>query len=186
MLTAWGDESGSQPSRDPNTYLMSAALCEEEDVPEWRKTMLDLRLPGEKKVHWHGSSDVRRHELVEAVAALPMAGLVVVHTAEGSSDRRHRRKCLEFLLPNLAELRCEHITLESRSGLDRSDLDLLHKFKAQRVITAGLRVHHEVGRLEPALWVADVICGAVVQSRVGNHEYLASLGAAIELHQLGP
>lgn len=184
MLTAWGDESGSQPLRDPNTYLMAAALCEEEDVPEWRKAMLDLLLPGEKKVHWHGSSDDRRHDLIDAVAALPMAGLVVVHTEDGSSDRRHRRKCLEFLLPNLAAMPCSHITLESRSNLDRSDLDLLHKFKAQHVITSGLKVNHAVGRLEPALWVADVICGAVVQSRVGNEEYLARLGGTIELQQL--
>ncbi|MGV9949216.1 hypothetical protein [Rhodococcus aetherivorans] len=185
MLTAWGDESGSQPLRDPNTYLIAAALCEEEDVPELRKTMEALRLDGEKKVHWHGSSDERRHDLIDAVASLPMAGFVVIHTEVDASDRRHRRKCLEYLLPNLADMPCSHITLESRSHLDSSDLDLLQKFRAQRIITSGLRVNHAVGRLEPALWVADVVCGAVVQSRVGNTQYLDRLGSAIELHQLG-
>ena len=184
MLTAWGDESGSQPDRDPHTYLMAAALCEEDDVPEWRKTMESLRLDGEKKVHWHGSSDQRRHQLIDAVAALPMAGFVVIHTEVDASDRRHRRKCLEFLLPNLAEMPCSRITLESRSSQDRSDLDLLQKFRSQKVITSGLRVAHAVGRVEPALWVADVVCGAVVQNRVGNGDYLAKLGGAIDLRQI--
>ncbi|MDH6293202.1 hypothetical protein [Rhodococcus opacus] len=43
MLTAWGDESGSQPDRDPDTYLAAAALCDEDDVPDVRKTMESLR-----------------------------------------------------------------------------------------------------------------------------------------------
>ncbi|MFI2220324.1 hypothetical protein ACH47B_26895 [Rhodococcus sp. NPDC019627] len=70
MLTAWGDESGSQPDRDPNTYLLAAALCDEEDVPTVRKAMEALRLGHETKVHWHGSSSDRRHELVAAVSEL--------------------------------------------------------------------------------------------------------------------
>ncbi|EHI43297.1 hypothetical protein OPAG_06572 [Rhodococcus opacus PD630] len=166
-MTAWGDESGSQPDRDPDTYLIAAALCDEDDVPEIRKTMESLRLTTEKKVHWHGSSADRRHDLVEAVAALPLAGLVVIHTEAAVSDRRHRRKCLEYLLPNLAEMPCSHITLESRSHLDASDVDILQKFRAQKVITSSLRVNHAVGMVEPALWVADIVCGAVVQSGSG-------------------
>ncbi|MFD7011690.1 hypothetical protein [Rhodococcus jostii] len=142
MLTAWGDESGSQPDRDPDTYLIAAALCDEDDVPDVRKTMESLRLATEKKVRWHGSSADRRHDLVAAVAALPLAGLVVIHTEAAVSDRRHRRKCLEYLLPNLAEMPCSHITLESRGHLDASDVDILQKFRAQKVIASSLRVNH--------------------------------------------
>lgn len=183
MLTAWGDESGSQPDRDPHTYLMAAALCDEADVPMWRKTMEEIRLVTETKVHWHGSSPERRHLLVETIASLPMMGLVVVHAAD-TSDRRHRRKCLEFLLPNLAEMPCSRITLESRGDQDQSDLDLLQKFRAQKVVTSGLRVDHSVGRIEPALWVADIVCGAVVQDRVGNSSYLQKINEAVEIHYL--
>jgi len=184
MLTAWGDESGSQPDRDPDTYLIAAALCDEDDVPDVRKTMESLRLATEKKVHWHGSSADRRHDLIEAVAALPLAGLVVIHTEAAVSDRRHRRKCLEYLLPNLVEMPCSHITLESRGHLDASDVDILQKFRAQKVITSSLRVNHAVGMVEPALWVADIVCGAVVQSRVGNPSYLAKLSGAVDLRQI--
>lgn len=62
MLTAWGTRVGRSPTETPGTYLMAAALCEEADVPELRKTMESLLLPGEKKVHWYGSSESRRHD----------------------------------------------------------------------------------------------------------------------------
>lgn len=182
MLTAWGDESGSQPHRDPGTYLIAAALCEEEDVPALRKVLNGLRLPREKKVHWHASSTDRRRQLAEAIAASPVAGFVVVHTAVGASDRRQRRKCLEYLLPNLADIRCGTIIFESRGGQDRSDIDLVQKLRARKAIDSALRIGHAVGPAEPALWAADIICGAVVQARVGNHEYLELIARAVDVH----
>lgn len=184
MLTAWGDESGSQPERDPHTYLVAAALVEDTDVPDIRKTMEELRLSGEKKLHWHGSSDERRHLLVETVAALPVISVVVVHNDEGASDRRHRRKCLEYLLPQLAHMPCGEITFESRGQLDASDVDIVQKFRATRVIDSSLRLHHRTGRSEPVLWLADVVCGAVVQHRVGNPVYLDRLGGLIDIHPI--
>ncbi|OBA66268.1 hypothetical protein A5780_14500 [Nocardia sp. 852002-20019_SCH5090214] len=184
MLTAWGDESGSQPERDPGTYLLAAALVEADDVEVVRKTMDGLRLPGEKKVHWQQSSDERRELLVRTVAELPSVSVVVVHHEQDANDRRHRRKCLEYLLPQLAEMPCSHITFESRKDLDRSDQDILGKFRARKVIGAGLRIHHSVGRTEPVLWVADVVCGAVVQQRVGNPHYLDQLGGLIDIRHI--
>ena len=79
---------------------------------------------------------------------------------------------------------CSRITLESRGDQDQSDLDLLQKFRAQKVITSGLRVHHSVGRVEPALWVADIVCGAVVQDRVGDSSYLHKISEAVEIHHI--
>lgn len=180
MLTAWADESGSRPDLDPGAYLMSAALCEEDDVADLRKRMEGLRL-AEPKVHWHGSSEERRHDLVAAVAALPLTGFVVVHVDPDANDRRHRRKCMEFLLPHLADMPCSTITLESRGKQDQSDLDMLQKLRSRRVVEGTLRIEHAVGRVEPALWVADIVCGAVVQDRCGRKDYLEVLGAAVEI-----
>lgn len=185
MLTAWGDESGSIPQQDPGSYLISAALIEDNDVPEVRKAIEDIRLGNEPKVHWHGSTPSRRHELVELVASLPLIGFVVVHMEMGANDRRHRRKCLECLLPNLDGMSCRHITLESRGTQDESDRDVLEKFRSRKVITADMRLDHAIGRNEPVLAVADIVCGAVVQSRVGNHEYLAKLDGSIDVRHIG-
>lgn len=184
MLTAWGDESGSDPTKDPGTYLIAAALIDESEIAAVRTVMAGLKLPSEPKLHWHGSSDERRFELVDAVAGLPILSLVVAHNQFGATDRRGRRKCLEYLLPNLAEMPCSTITFESRGSQDRSDLATLQMMRAAKIVSQGLRVDHKVGRIEPALWVADIACGAVVQSRVGNPLYLDRLEGMIEIIEL--
>jgi len=184
MLTAWGDESGSQPERDPGTYLVAAVLIENEDVAIVRKTMDGLLLPSETKVHWHSSSDERRRVLVDAVAELPVCGIVVVHHDRDAKDRRHRRKCLEQLLPLLAAMPCSSITLESRGSADRSDLNLLQKFRGRKVVDTSLRMCHRRGLDEPVLSVPDIVCGAVVQSRIGRPEYLDRLGGLIDIRAI--
>ena len=183
MLTAWADESGSRPDLDPGTYLLTAALCDDDDVAEMRKTLEGLRI-GEPKLHWHGSSDQRRAELVTAVAQLPVTGFVVVHVDKDADDRRHRRKCMEFLLPHLADMPCSTITFESRGRLDFSDLATMQLLRSRRVIESTMRIEHAVGRAEPALWAADIVCGAVVQARIGNSAYLDVLGGAVEIHTI--
>ena len=184
MLTAWGDESGSQPERDPGIYIVAAAVIEDDDVPLVRKTMDGLMLPSETKVHWHGSSDERRHALVDAVTGLPLRGVVVVRHEPEAKDRRHRRKCLEFLLPGLAYIGCERFTLESRGTQDASDLDLLQKFRATKVVKADMRIEHSRGLDESILSVADIMCGAVVQDRVGNSTYLRRFGDRLKIETI--
>ncbi|MBE5458317.1 hypothetical protein E3G52_005225 [Mycobacteroides abscessus] len=183
MLTAWADESGSRPDLDPGAYLLAATLCDDDDVAEMRKTLDALRI-GEAKLHWHGSSAERRVELVAAVAGLPVTGFVVVHVDKDADDRRHRRKCMEFLLPHLALMPCSTITFESRGQLDASDLDMLQKLRSRKVVESTVRIEHSIGRHEPALWAADIVCGAVVQARIGNRTYLDMLGSAVELHTI--
>lgn len=184
MITGWGDESGSRPDRDPGTYIMATALCEDADLDKIRATMLDVILPGETKVHWHGSDDGRRLDLCEIVAGLPLAGIAVVHHQLDADDRRHRRKCLEAMLPFVADYGCSTITLESRGGQDASDLDILQKFRAQKVVTAPLRLTHSIGRNEAALWVADIICGAITQHRIGDPSYLQVIDSSVDVTYL--
>lgn len=183
MLNAWADESGSRPELDPGAYLLGAVLCDDADIDLMRTAMADLRI-GEPKLHWHGSSDQRRAEFVKTVSLLPVTGFVVVHVDKAASDRRHRRKCMEFLLPHLAHMPCSTITFESRGQLDASDLVTLQMLRSRRVIQSTLRIEHAVGRIEPALWAADILCGAVVQARIGNTVYLDALSAVVELHEI--
>ncbi|WP_083298518.1 hypothetical protein [Mycolicibacterium grossiae] len=183
MLTAWADESGSRPDLDPGAYLLTAVLCEEDDVDEMRKTMDGLRI-GEPKLHWHGSSAERRGQLVQVVSELPVTGFVVVHVDQDAKDRRHRRKCMEFLLPHLANMPCSTITFESRGRQDASDLATLQMLRSRQVVEPTLRIEHAVGRVEPALWAADIVCGAVVQARTGNREYLDVLRNTVEIHTI--
>lgn len=70
---------------------------------------------------------------------------------------------MEFLLPHLALMPCSTITFESRGQLDASDLDMLQKLRSRKVVESTVRIEHSIGRNEPALWAADIVCGAVVQ-----------------------
>jgi hypothetical protein len=91
---------------------------------------------------------------------------------------------MEYLLPHLADMPCSTITFESRGQLDKSDLATMQLLRSRRVIQSTLRIEHAVGRLEPALWAADIVCGAVVQARIGNRAYLDVLGSGVELHTI--
>ena len=91
---------------------------------------------------------------------------------------------MEFLLPHLALMPCSTITFESRGQLDASDVDMVQKLRSRRAIESTGRIEHSIGRNEPALWAADIVCGAVVQARIGNSAYLDVLGSAVELHAI--
>jgi hypothetical protein len=79
---------------------------------------------------------------------------------------------------------CATITFESRGRLDFSDLATMQLLRSRRIIESTVRIEHAVGRTEPALWAADIVCGAVVQARIGNSAYLDVLGGAVEIHTI--
>ena len=74
--------------------------------------------------------------------------------------------------------------IESRGHQDRSDIDLLQKFRARKVIGADLRIQHTIGRNEPVLWAADIVAGAVVQRRVGEPKFWRRLRASVDIVEL--
>lgn len=179
-----GDESGSVPVKDPDTYIMSAAMIDDADLAHIRSRLMDERMDGESKVHWYQSNDSRRLYLTQLLQSFPFLGVTVVHHETGASDRRHRRKCLETLLPLLEHYGCGSVTLESRGGQDQSDLHILQDFRSRRTVRGPLRLQHALGRDEPALWIADTLCGAVTQHRIGNTEYLTPLLGMLDIVEI--
>jgi hypothetical protein len=172
-LVGWGDESGSDAARDPGTYVLSVILVDSDSVSEVQSAMRELREKG-TKLHWRDLLPKRRTAVVEAMKLLPVTGLVVVRSRSDLRDRpeRRRRKCLERLLPEVADLGCSRLVLESRGPADddrdRRMLDSLHR---QQRLTVGLHLDHVPGPQEPALWAADALCGAVVSNRVKDPKH---------------
>ncbi|GAB7302386.1 DUF3800 domain-containing protein [Clavibacter michiganensis] len=175
---AFVDESGSQENRDPGTYILAAAICDEQHLEAVRDVMHGMRLKKVGKVHWHEESDARRLELAGAVADLELEQLVVVRCMDvGEPLERRRRKTLERLLYELSTRDVAFIVAESRGSTDdRRDRDHLDTLRASHALAAPIRLDHRTGPTAPALWVADIVCGAVVQDRVGNPDPLAALG----------
>ncbi len=89
MFSAWGDESGSDAVRDPGVYVLAASLLDPPDVGDVRDAMSALRR-SQRKLHWSDESSARRDQIVDAIADLPVEG-VVVRAGPHSDTSQHRR-----------------------------------------------------------------------------------------------
>ena len=182
MLTAWGDESQSNRVLDPGTYILAAVVTLDEDLDAMRQAMMALRLAGSAKVHWRTDSDTRHRKIVADICQLPVAGVVVIRQVSGEDSKRSRRKCLEVLLAELQEFGCRSLTLESRGRADdRRDVETTRHLQRRRQRGSDVRLFHEVGPKEPLVWIADALCGAVVQDRCGSPANLAQLAQHLDI-----
>lgn len=188
--TAFVAESQSNSARDPDTYILTAAICDSRALTAARQVIAALRAKGERKLHWRDEGGKRRQEIVEAIAGVPLQHIVVVRDGmPGERPERRRRHCLERLLYELDQLGVGTVTFESRGPRDdKRDRDMLDALRARRAVSAGLRIEHVAGPREALLWVADAVCGAVVQFRTGDRTYLETIQASVEIQiiAIGP
>src|SRR5882757_207147 len=82
---AFVDESLSNEIRDPNTYILAAAICDEPALEDARATVASLRLKHQVKVHWHDEDDKRRVLIAETIAFSPVRHVVVVRSGRPGS-----------------------------------------------------------------------------------------------------
>ena len=156
MHTAWGDESLKN-----GVYLIGAVVADDGDAEGIRSAMQSLLLPGQRKLHWHKESRGRREQICDALAMLPVAGLVVVRSNTKDAQERNRRKCLQRLCWELSG--CDAVILESRGRADDArDLHLIESLRLQRIVSPSLRLLHTPGSNDAALWAADALCGAAL------------------------
>jgi hypothetical protein len=180
---AFADESQSNSVLDPCTYMLAAALCDGPALTAAREEIAALLLKGQHKVHWRDEGDKRRQEIAATIAAVPLRHLVVVRDGQtGERLERRRRHCLERLLHELDQVGVATVIFESRGPKDdKRDRDLLDALRAKKTVAAGLRMEHVAGPREALLWAADAVCGAIVQSRTGDHAYLEMIQARAEI-----
>lgn len=167
---AWVDESGSNSTKDPGTYILSAAVCFAEDIEETRQATRLLLKKGQRKLHWIDESAERRLTIIETISGFPLENIVVVRSYPDVCDKpeRRRRKCLERLIMELESLEVTAMVLESRGNhQDKLDMEMLSHLCTQQIVST-IRMHHKTGPSDPMLWVPDACCGAVVEKRCGT------------------
>ena len=182
MLSAWGDESGSNRALDPGAYLLGAVILEDNRADGVRDTICSLLLRGQRKVHWYSESNRRRDDLIRVLADLAIPGLVVTRVS-GISEReeRRRRKCLDVFIYELTQMGCTNITLESRGKkADIRDLAFVRSQIAHGAISPGFQLFHATGPSDPLLWLADVAVGAAVAARTGEPRWFEDLQGAFK------
>ena len=182
---AWVDESESNRSRDPGTYILSAAVGSVDQEDDARKLMTSLLLPGQTKLHWR--DERKRHiQLVEAVEACGMEHMVLVRTAVDERTERRRRKCMEGLLREVhSRWSVTDVVLESRGPADdQRDIDFINRLRGSQRLDPHVRVRHATGREEPMLWIPDTVCGMVSAERIAHKRYLAAFGDQVTIIQI--
>lgn len=185
-MRAWVDESGSDHTRDPGTYVLAAAISRPPTEATIREQLQRLRLPGQIKLHWRDEDPARRLAITHTVAACDIDHLVIVRIgADHERTERRRRKCLERLLHELEARNIIDVVLESRGGADdRRDIQMLNALRGQHYLSSGIRLTHVVGRYEPMLWIPDAVCGAVTSARIGEPSHQSILKQRLTLIEI--
>lgn len=170
-LVAFGDESGGHKNTDPGIFILGASVFRVCDVEIARDVMAGLKLKGSPKLHWREDHNhKRRVEIFTAVAALRcLHHHVVIRCAPTDKPERLRAKAMEHLLVELDKQSVSQVTFESRTPKqDMRDRDVLRTLDSLGRMTVLHRIDHAQGRDEPMVWIPDVICGVVADSRIGE------------------
>lgn len=180
---AFMDESESDRKTDPDTYLLAVALVQPKTLESVRATMLSLRAPGRRKLHWHGESPQRRTFVIERIAALDAEHLIVVRDGRpGEASERRRRKCLARVAWELNLRGVTRLVAESREAKQNErDNKAIAYLRSNGTIGSALRLFHEPGPCEPLLWAADSVAGAYVAARTGTPGYFDTVRHAVEV-----
>jgi hypothetical protein len=168
-LVAFGDESGGHTTADPGIFILSASIFRDSDVDAARAAMAGLKPKGSVKLHWRESHNhKRRSAIVTVVAALRCQHHhVVIRTAAHEKPERMRAKAMEHLLIELDKQSVSQVTFESRTPKqDIRDRDVLRTLDSLGRLTVLGRLDHAQGKDEPMVWIPDVICGVVADSRI--------------------
>lgn len=187
QLVAFLDESQSHRDLDPDTYVLAASVCAPVMLQPARHALSNLRLKGQRKLHWRDESEPRRQLITDMIAEMPLEHVIVVRDGRaGERPERRRRHCMERMLYELDQLAVATATFESRGRPDdRRDRAMLDALRARKMITSELRIAHQRGHEEALLWVADAVCGALTQQRVGNSSYLKTIADQVRVQVIG-
>jgi hypothetical protein len=174
---AYVDESMRVPAAGaPGRYILAAAVLHADDVETTRDAVRWLS-GKHRRFHWRDSSPVARDKAVGVVAELSAVHLVVVGTPlDRRRQERGRRLCLARLLYELESADVSMVSLEARTeSLNVKDLSAVGAWRAQNIIGHTLAVNHAYPRIEPLLWLPDIVAGAVAAAYAGDEQWRCAL-----------
>jgi hypothetical protein len=138
----------------PNHYVIAAALVEPAHLSRLHRAMYQLRLPGQRALHFTKENPDRKRLLADAVARLPVELHLYLHTGAGC-DESVRQRCLTSLGSDLLDRQVSRLAINSRASQDTHDARTLRSLLGPRPRATELMYDH-VDRREPLLWIADI------------------------------
>jgi len=145
-------------SERPGRYLMCAVLVAPAHLSTVRRTLTDLCLPGQRRLHLHKERDRRRRLILDRIAALPIR--VNVYARPGRPAPA-RTACLRAMTADLLTAGVTRLVIEPVDGFEHRDRGaIIDELRAQGRRRTALVYEHVAAHLEPNLWAADAIAWA--------------------------
>jgi hypothetical protein len=151
-------------------YLLAAAVLLADDLAYARKTVVGLRLRGQRGIHFKKEQDSRRRTIVGSLA--DTGASVLIYDAVGyRSELIARQACLERLIEDLASLGAGVLTLDRDDSLVESDRQWLYRAVRAAGSADTVTYQHRRRSEECLLTVPDAV--AWCWAKGGNWKRLA-------------
>jgi hypothetical protein len=179
---AFADESFREAAAG-GFYVVAAAVFKLGGHEMAREVMRELygRRRRGGKLHWNQMEQAEQRAVVKTLAELDALHVVAVGgPVPPRRQERARAMCLHRLVVELHGYGVEHLLMEGRTEqLNIRDVRTVQG--ARYTLAKGTRfvIEHRPGPLEPLLWAADVVAGAVRQHREGDPECRAMLAQCL-------
>jgi hypothetical protein len=174
QLTAFVDESFQE---DPvhGFYVLAAAVFPPAIHDQVRETMLELRSRlrsrrAADKLHWNHLDPGQQEAAAKEVAGIEGFHVVAIGTpVPQRRQERARAVCLTRLVGELHGLGVTDLVMEAREPeLNRRDVQTVIGSRYGLIGRPEFRVSHRFGAVDPLLWAADMVAGAVRAHRLGR------------------
>lgn len=184
-MHAYVDES--HYAGPPSFYLLAAVLVDDASIDRLRDAVRDLQVR-KRRIHWHREEPAGRARLASALGDLGLPYLAVVGSpVHQAKQERARRQCLEQLLWHLAAMGVRLVDLESRGRTrDQNDNRAIDAFRGSGALSPSVYVRHTAPDVDPMLWTADVLAGAVSEATRGEPRYQDWVGPHLTVHRFRP
>lgn len=153
----------------PGRYQLTAALVKPAHLSQVRRTLRQLRLPGQRTLRFAKEKPDRKRLLADAVARLPVEIRIYAYVGDRRGEAL-RRRCLELLVSDLLHRQASRLAINSRAHRDTRDAQALRTLLGPRPRATELEYEH-VDHSEPLLWVADIAAWCHGAGR-GWHEHV--------------
>lgn len=116
--------------------------------------MQELRLPGQRRVHFKSESDSRRRQILSRMCALDVR--VGVWVVRQLPDREARPLSLGSLVDAAARAAVSQLAIERDASLESADRRLISEVLRRHGATQ-LDYRHAAPHEHPLLWVSDAV-----------------------------
>lgn len=136
-------------------YLIAVAIVDPAQVRRLRQSMRALLMPGQRELHFKQEKPVRRRQLADEIARLPVEVCVYARSCH-RHDEPARQDCVDRLVRDLLARQAHRLVIDSRNEQDIHDERTLRRILGPIPSASQLVYEHVDSTSESLLWIADI------------------------------